>query len=75
LQEKRVFEDPLNGFDEVGLQSGRVLLFGVPGVKELVELGVLLWTQNLLGSRVTGAEGRVELEVVGVEKEGAGDGE
>lgn len=32
LQQKRVLEDPLDGLDEVRLESGRVLLFRVLGI-------------------------------------------
>lgn len=32
LQQKRVLEDPLDGLDEVRLESGGVLLFRVLGV-------------------------------------------
>ena len=37
LQQKRVLEDSLDGFDHVGLQRGRVLLLRVPGQQELAE--------------------------------------
>ena len=37
LQQQRVLEDALDGFDHVGLQRGRVLLLGVPGQQELAQ--------------------------------------
>lgn len=36
-EQQRVLEHPLHGLDEVGLQRGRVLLGGVPGVQESLE--------------------------------------
>lgn len=36
-EQQRVLEHPLNGLDEVGLQRGRVLLGGVPGVQKSLE--------------------------------------
>lgn len=36
-EQQRVLEHPLHGLDEVGLQRGRVLLGGVPGVQKGLE--------------------------------------
>lgn len=41
-EQQRVFEDPLNRFDQVRLQGGGVLLGGVLGVKELLKSLVCL---------------------------------
>lgn len=40
LQQQRVFQNPLDGFDQVRLQGGRVLLSGVSLGQEGLELGV-----------------------------------
>lgn len=40
LQQQRVLQDSLDGFDQVGLQSGRMLLSGVPLGQEGLEIGV-----------------------------------
>ena len=37
LQQQRVLEDALNGFDQVGLEGGRVLLAGVARLQELLK--------------------------------------
>ena len=42
LQQKRVFQDPLDGLDQVGLQGGRVLLPSVAGLEELLKSLVLV---------------------------------
>lgn len=36
-EQQRVLEHPLHRLDEVGLQRGRVLLGGVPGIQEGLE--------------------------------------
>lgn len=36
-EQQWVLEHPLHGLDEVGLQRGRVLLSGVPGIQEGLE--------------------------------------
>lgn len=40
LQQQRVLQNPLDGFDQVRLQSGRMLLAGVPLGQEGLELGI-----------------------------------
>ena len=47
LQQKRVLEDPLDGLDEVRLQSGRVLLLRVLGIQERLESRVRLGWKSL----------------------------
>lgn len=42
LQQQWVLEDPLDGLDEVRLQSGGVLLFRVLGIQERLESRVRL---------------------------------
>lgn len=36
-EQQRVLEHSLHGLDEVGLQGGRVLLGGIPGIQESLE--------------------------------------
>lgn len=40
LQQQRVFQNSLDGFDQVRLQGGRVLLSGVSLSQESLEIGV-----------------------------------
>lgn len=40
LQQQGVFQNPLDGLDQVRLQGGRVLLSGVPLGQEGLEIGV-----------------------------------
>lgn len=39
-QQQRVLQDPLDGFDQIRLQRGRVLLSGVPLSQESLEVWV-----------------------------------
>lgn len=74
-EQQRVLEHPLNGLDEVGLQRGRVLLGGVPGVQKSLEGFVSFRTlQNLLYFNVISAEAAVQFEVVRIVKERASKG-
>jgi len=46
-EEQGVFEDPLDRFDQVGLQGSRVLLLGVAGQQELLQrLVSLVWSKR-----------------------------
>lgn len=63
-EQQWVLEHPLHGLDEVGLQRGRVLLGGVPGIQEGLEGVVSFGCKHMDGRLLAQQDGALLLHSV-----------
>lgn len=66
-EQQGVLEHPLHGLDEVGLQRGRVLLGGVPGIQEGLEGVVRFGCKHMDGIPLAQRDGALLLHSVSMQ--------
>lgn len=74
LQKQRIFENPLNWFDQIGFEGRRMLMTRISCGEEIFQmLIVLMHVQETIDSQMHRTEGGIQLEVLRIGEKGLGD--